>query len=220
METTAKTLLSLLTDTEGRKPTARQIAAVENYVANSRRGKAQALREAGYGQSTARHPARVFGSPTIQKVLEKMGLHDESEAIFTVKRNLRAKHPVNYVFPPFTQINEDEIALKAMLGEEDENTGEDFGVRLTDNQIRDYLKEGGITISKVVHGDRSRRFYGYADDPTVQLNAADMLLKVFGAYAPDKIIGKHSMAVGIMSMSELREKMKEEGMKIIDPLRK
>lgn len=217
MEIGATTIRTLLIDTEGRQPTVRQVRAVENLVENGGTNKGQAIREAGYSEAIVKNPDRVFGSPTVKAVLEKLGVPDESEAVATVRRNLKAKYPVNFVFPPFnSQIAEaDDEDAEPEGDTPPKNEGAKFGEQMTDEQIRAYLREGGIIVSKVVHGERSRRFYGYADNPKAQLSAADMLLKVFGAYAPEKIVGKHTMTVGIMSMRELREKMRENGESIV-----
>ena len=210
MEIGATTIRTLLMETEGRQPTVRQVRAVENLVENGGKNKGEAIREAGYSEAIVKNPDRVFGSPTVKAVLEKLGVPDESEAVIAIKRNLKAKYPVNFVFPPFnSQIAEADDEDAEPEGDEPVNEGQKFGEQMTDDQIRAYLREGGIIVSKVVHGERSRRFYGYADNPKAQLSAADMLLKVLGAYAPDKVIGKHTMSVGVMSMRELREKMRE-----------
>lgn len=207
MEIGATTIRALLMETEGRKPTVRQVRAIENMVENGRKTKAEALREAGYSEAIVRHPDRVFGSPTVRYFLEKYRL-DEGGAVVSIKRNLNAKAPVNFVFPPFRE-NERDIAIL------EGNVGAKFGEQMTDQEIRDYLKEGGITVSKVVHGDMARRVYGYADNPKAQLSAADMVLKIFGAYAPDRVVGKHTLTVGVMSMSELRERMRGAGVSVI-----
>lgn len=180
-------------EVEGRKPTIRQVRAVENLVENGGKNKGEAIRGAGYSETMVKNPDRVFGSPTVRKVLEKLGMVDETEPIKTLRKNLKAKTPVNFVFPPFREPEE----------------------CLTDQQIRDYLNEGGITVSKIVHGDMERRVYGYADNPNAQLRAADMILKIFGSYAPNKVVGKHAHAVGIMSMRELRESMREAGVSVL-----
>jgi|CXWL01.1.fsa_nt_gi hypothetical protein len=145
MNLVATTIRTLLMETEvgGRQPTARQFTAIASYVGDSRNSKADALREAGYAPSTVDHPARVFGSPLVKKVLEEIGMPDEREALVSLRRNLNNKSGM------------------------------------------------------------------------VQVAAADKILKVFGSYAPEKSEGKHTMTVGIMSMRELREKMRENGESIV-----
>ena len=140
----ATTIRTLLMNIEGRKPTIRQVRAVENLVENGGVSKGEAIRKADYSEVMTRNPNRVFGSPLIQKVLEKLGMPDESQAIKTLKRNLNAKK-----------------------------------------------------------------------NPIAQVQAADKILRVFGAYAPNKVVGKHAMSVGVMSMRELREKMREAGESIV-----
>src|SRR3989344_8635040 len=115
----ATTIRTLLMDIEGRKPTIRQVRAVENLVENGGKNKGEAIRGAGYSETMVKNPDRVFGSPTVKKVLEKLGIPDETEPIKTLRENLKAKSPVDFVFPPFRELGE----------------------CLTDQQIRDYLSE-------------------------------------------------------------------------------
>ncbi len=193
MDIGATTIRALLMETEGRHPTVRQVRAVVNLVENGGKNKGKAIREAGYSEAMAKNPDRVFGSPTVRKVLGELGMVDETEPVRTLRDNLKAKTPVNFPFPPYREHEE----------------------CLTDQQILDYLNEGGITISKIVHGDTSRVAYGYADNPNAQLRAADMILKIFGSYAPKSIPSKNVHAVGVMSMSELRERMRGAGVSVI-----
>lgn len=56
-----------------RSITHRQLKAVDFWFRNGRRSKAQALREAGYGNSIVRQPHKVFDSPAVRKELEQRG---------------------------------------------------------------------------------------------------------------------------------------------------
>lgn len=54
----------------------KQARAVEILLNDPRKSKAQAIREAGYGESIARQPHKVFGSPAVISEMEKRG-YDE-----------------------------------------------------------------------------------------------------------------------------------------------
>lgn len=128
-------------------PSQRAIRAVEIYAENGG-NKGDALREAGYSEEVATNPHKVFGTPTVQAIMAKIGL-GESHAITAIKRAVDA------------------------------------------------------TSAK------GAPLYHY------QLQAADMILKIVGGYAPKRVEGKHDHKVGIFSMKDLREKMRQNGRRII-----
>jgi hypothetical protein len=51
----------------------RQAWAIECWLKNRRKSKAQALREAGYGKSIIHQPHKVFSSPAVQRELDMRG---------------------------------------------------------------------------------------------------------------------------------------------------
>jgi len=52
----------------------RQARAVDFWVKNGRKSKAQALREVGYSEAIVHQPHKVFGSSAVQRELELRGL--------------------------------------------------------------------------------------------------------------------------------------------------
>ena len=61
-----------------REPTPRQAQAVGAYiVANGRKSKAEVLREVGYGEGMATHPARVFNSRAVVTLMENNELSED-----------------------------------------------------------------------------------------------------------------------------------------------
>ena len=70
---------------------------------------------------------------------------------------------------------------------------------------------------KIIHGDNAAVYF-WSDNSKAQLGAADMIFNLLGSYAPKKVEGKHDHRVGVFSMRELREKMKEKGVKVTDPI--
>lgn len=199
-----------------RKPTLRQVRAVQVYTdGNGRKSKAEVLREIGYSESVANHPDKVFDSRPVIRLMEEMGVTDKL-GMEILKRNSQARVPVHFTFPPFN-------AKKAEAESEDEeddgtNMGEKFGEQLTDDDIREYLKGAGCTVTKIIHGDQARHVYCYTLNNKAQLQTADMIFNLTGAYAPKKVEGKHDHRVGVFSMRDLREKMRENGIEVTDPI--
>lgn len=208
METiTVKDILSQ----RDRKPSVRQMRAVNTYLgANGGISKAEAIREAGYSESMATEPSRVFGSRAMVEMLKDKGV-DENLGIEAVKRNVKAKIPTHFTFPSFRSPEEAKDV-------ENGNVGDNFGEQMTDQQIREYLNGAGCIVTKIVHGEQARQVYGYTDNSKAQLAAANMIFNLLGSYAPKKVEGKHEHKVGVFSMSDLRKKMKEKGIKVTDSL--
>ena len=53
--------------------TYRQMRAIECWIRNWRKSKAQAIREAGYSEAVAHQPHKIFNSPAVQRELELRG---------------------------------------------------------------------------------------------------------------------------------------------------
>jgi len=60
------------------KLTIKQARAIR-FLPQSGFNKAAALRKAGYSESVARHPDKVFGSPVVEEYLRKEGLLETTE---------------------------------------------------------------------------------------------------------------------------------------------
>ena len=196
-------------------PSARAIRAVEIFAENGG-NKAMALREAGFSEVTAENPIRVFGSPTIQAVMREVGV-GELDALKAIKRNVKKRMVGHLVFP----LHEPERASEHETLQEE--TGADMSERIrgesmTDADIRAMFAETNIVVSRIVHGDTCRHVYFWTEDSKAQLTAADMMLNITGSYAPKQMIGKFDHRVGIYSMKALREKMRKEGVRVVDPM--
>jgi len=193
----------------GRPPSLRQIRAVEGYIlANGDKTKAQVIREAGYPESRQNDTSKIFSRP-ILAVLDRLGI-TEGLASEVVKKNLKSKKIEHFTFPPYNK-----EAIKPDNGQE-YRTAEKKGEQLTDQEIIVMMNEVNCTVKKIVHGDLVRHVYFWSPDSKTQLEAADMIFNLIGSYAPKKVEGKHDHRVGIFSMGELRKKMKEKGLKIIN----
>jgi len=193
----------------GRPISTRQIRAVEGYImANGSKSKAQAIREAGYPESRVTDPSKVF-TRSILAVLDRLEITEEL-ASNVVKQNLKSKKIEHFTFPPYNK----EVVLPD--NGQDHRTAEKKGEQLTDKEIIEMMNSVNCTVKKIVHGDMARHVYFWSPDSKTQLEAADMIFNLMGSYAPKKVEGKHDHRVGIFSMGDLRKKMKEKGLKIIN----
>lgn len=180
-------------------PTLRQARAVVALGANGGKSQASALREAGYSEKVARNPDRVFKSSTVLAALRIVGKDEDWIALQHV-RALNATYPSHMVFPPFRSPEERKDG-------QDGNAGDQHGEQMTDANIREFLKGADCLVHKIVHGDMRRQVYFYAPDNAAQIRVLNMLNKIYGAYAPTQIAGKH--AVEVFSLAELHRKARE-----------
>lgn len=208
----------LLPSGQTRTPTPLQIRAVENLTEQHRNGervnKGQALRDAGYSDVMSEQPSRVFGSPTIIAIMDKMGL-SEDDLASGHKYLLNAQRGEHMVFPPFREVWETEEKEE----KEDENVEMKNGVskavgeRMTDEQIRDFIQSFGGIVHRIVHGDMARHVYYRVRDARALKDALDMGYQIRGSYAPKKI----DKRIGVWSMKELRDKMRKARIRVIEP---
>jgi len=183
--------------TQLRKPSFRQRQAVELYLgANGRKSQAEVLREAGYSESIARHPGKIFGGNAVLQLMEEMGVN-EKLGVEVLKRGTDAIIPVHFTFPIFQ---------------------EDDGEQFTDQDIREYLEGANIVVAKIVHGHTTRHAFCYAQNNKTQLQSAHMIFKLLGSYAPKKVISKNDRRVGVFSMKELRQEMEKAKIQIADEI--
>lgn len=194
-----------------RTPSLRAVRAVEIYLGEKGgKTKGQAVLEAGFSETVIKTPSKVFDGKAVRELMTDMGL-DEKPVLKVVNRNLNSRKLEHMTFPPY---NED----KGESEDGEEITEEKRGEQLTDNAIVEMLASVNCTVRKIIHGDNARHVYFWSDNSKAQLGAADMIFNLLGSYAPKKVEGKHDHRVGVFSMRELREKMKEKGVKVTDPI--
>lgn len=72
------------------------------------------------------------------------------------------------------------------------------------------LSEGDLidTLKKKVNSEKEH----------IQMQALDMSFKLLGSYAPKRVESKNDHRIGVFSMADLRRKMKENNIKITDPI--
>lgn len=206
----------------GRVPSLKQIVAVDKVIENGG-NKGQALREAGYGAKTVDNPNRVFGSPTVLALMDRLGLSEERLAQ-KHKELLNSRFLGHMVFPLFKEKGKEEPVDETgeMGGNEDiDEKGRDVsekkrGESLTDKDIRKLLASVNCEVQRIVHGEQARHVYFWGQNGKVQLQALDMAYNLRGSYAPKKLDTKANLTVGVFSISGLHKKMRENGLKSTD----
>lgn len=190
----------------------KQVRAIVNFTENGG-NKSKAARDAGYSKTVIRSPDKLFGGVAVHEAVLKV-LKTPDKALEKLERKVDARHLDSMTFPPYHKREESNGEVGE--GEEGEN---DFmktkGEQMTDEAIVVMLGEIGCVVRKVVHGDMARHVYFWNDDSRTQLEAIDMVINLFGLYAPKRVEQKTDLRVGIFSMAELRRKMKENGIEVI-----
>lgn len=208
---------------ETRKPTIKQQLAVEKVIENGG-NKYKALKEVGYSESVAKTPERVFGSPTVIALMDRLGL-DEESLTNKHKELLQAKFLGHMVFPTYSpqateeeeeEEEDEEEDLSENIGDSKDDSEKRRGESLTDKDIRELLMTVGCTVQRIVHGEQARHVYFWSPNTKAQLTALDMAYNLRGSYAPKKLDTKGSLTVGVFSISQLHKKMRENGVKSTD----
>jgi len=78
---------------------------------------------------------------------------------------------------------------------------------LTDDEIREYLKEVNCKVRRIVHGEQARHVYFWANDNRAVKDALDMAYKLKGKYAPDKHVNVNIEAEPNDKLDELTKKL-------------
>lgn len=92
-----------------KKPTTRQLMALDIWIKDGRKSKAEALRKAGYCQSVIDQPQKVFNSPIVIKELELRGYDF---------RGIRNKVQVSVLYEekkPIIQLNPTELTFENII---------------------------------------------------------------------------------------------------------
>lgn len=79
-----------------RAPSIRAQKAVNIILANPRKSKGQALREAGYSESVARHPADVFSQEPVVEIVDGVLQKLKAERVAILNEMLEKRKGANY----------------------------------------------------------------------------------------------------------------------------
>jgi hypothetical protein len=195
-----------------RTPTEMQVKALEKLIEGGRT-KGEALREVGYSEAVATQPGKVFGSPTLIALMDEIG--------GSVSK-VEMKTWMALIYKEIG-MGEDELGKKHKLlnatrldhmlfptGPKEDTDDPD---ELSDNGIRELLASVNCTVRRIIHGEQARHVYFWSADNKARKEALDMAYNLRGSYAPKKTQSNH--LVGVFSMSDLRRKLKEHSINII-----
>lgn len=196
-----------------RKPSAKQAKAIKHWLENGG-SKGEALQAAGYSEAMALNPQKVFNSPAVQTLLDAAGINPVS-VLQQLERKAYARKLEHMTFPPYSPEKAREHEVKA--DETLEDLSEQIrGEQLTDTDIREMFDELGMSVRRIVHGDMVRHVYYWAENHMANLDAIDKIINLFGLYAPKRLETKNAHTVGVWSMADLRKKMQENDVRIIE----
>lgn len=129
--------------------------------------------ELGYSETQANQPGQITKTDNFRELLRSK-LPDD--LLFNTHEGLIKSNRLDHMTFPLFSENPKEKA----------NKGEDHGQALTDNDIRELLKETGCTVRRIVHGEQARHVYFWSPDNRARKDALDMAYKLKGSYAPEK----------------------------------
>jgi len=198
---------------KAREPSERQKLALLNVGANGGK-KAKAIRDAGYSESMARNPSKVFNSPAIMAMAESIGIKP-STVMQTIKRHMNARKSCHMVFPAYNPEKARKWAEEMKESKED-NTEKIYKSQLTDADIADFMEGSNCRIYKIQHSDTARHVYFWADDAKAQLTSAELFVDIFGLKAPKEVAAKIEHEYKF-SLSQLRRRIEKDGVEIITP---
>jgi hypothetical protein len=174
---------------QGRRPTPKQIKAVQLLVENGGLDKPKPtgdiLREAGYSEAIASTPAKVIDSPVIQDLLNQFMpdnlLAETHRRLLTTRKIEHMVFPLEYqdpsdlshAFPVDEAQREQEIQERRIID------------NLSDEDIIDMLSEVGCKVKRIIHGDTARHVYYWAHDAKSQANALELAYKMKGYLSKD-----------------------------------
>lgn len=196
---------------------ARMIRVVENLGGTG--GKiGPAMRAAGYSAKAADNPQRLTKSKTWMETLEEhlpdSLLIDHHTRLLTahrlehmtfpplpapkkIKKTKKNKKPVDEDLDDAEELEDEEgdddkeNILGAVAAVKAAMNGEDAGAKLSDNDIRDMLKEVGCTVRKIVHSLMARHVYFWSPDNKAKEKALEMAYKLKSRFV-DKVENVHT----------------------------
>lgn len=170
---------------------------------NPRMSQGDALRAAGFAESTALHPADVFQSKSYLALLEEQ-MSDTADVATHVDL-LRAQHLDHMVFALGPKNEKDKAKWIEEQKQKALKAGREFDEKetLTDIDIAEMLREVGCTVRKIVHRETARDVYFWSPDNVARDKALDKSYKLKGKYAPEK------HAVAVFSLGALLKRAEE-----------
>jgi len=176
---------------QNRQATPKQKKAAKLIVENSRadvpKPTGEILAEAGYAQSIQDHPTRVTNSETFQALLQQYIPDDKLAATHT---RLLDTRKIEHMTFPLGPEDEDDPNLSGSNPNQKNNLDGLPNINqrttLTDQEIKDMLKEVNCTVRRIVHGETARHVYYWTHDANAQTKALELAYKMRG------LLGKES----------------------------
>ncbi len=163
----------------------------------------KAMKDVGYSDAMAKNP---------QKLTESKGWIELMEQHFSDK-DLAKKHKEllnstrldHMVFPPF-RTKKDMATVDDTSGE---NIGEKSGEQLTDEDIRELLKDVNCIVRRIVHGEMVRHVYFWSSDNKARKEAIDMAYKLKGRYLEKVDVTSGGLPIQISEVVAAKNKLND-----------
>lgn len=168
-----------------RQPNSRQVKAAQLMSENLRKDKPEpagkVLIAAGYSKAVADAPTRVIQTPAFQDLLDKF-LPDNKLAR-THKRLLETRKLEHMVFPLGPEGEDDEHLSGSKPNAKNPLDELDHPVErttLSDQEIKNMLKQVNCSVKRIVHGQTARHVYYWTHDANAQTKALELAYKMKG----------------------------------------
>lgn len=168
-----------------RKPTIRMIKAAQLMAENGSKpkpsSKGEIMKKAGYSKTVQTVPSKITNSPTFQELLDSFMPDNDLATVH--KRLLQTRKIEHMIFPLGPEGDDDDNlsgsqpnAVNPMDGLPNVNQR----TTLTDQEIKDMLKEVNCIVKRIVHGETARHVYFWVHDAKAQAGALELAYKMKG----------------------------------------
>lgn len=181
--------------TKSVSPKARNVAKI--LAENHGMAMGEAMIRAGYSPITALKPSNLTNSKGWQELMDE---YLPEENVAQVHRALLNSHNIDHMVFPLGP--KDETEIEQFIAREKEKTEKAGKVYvevdyLSDEHIREMLKDVNCTVRRIVHGEQARHVYFFAPDNRARKDALDMVYKLRGSYAAEKHDVRHFSLLGL-----------------------
>lgn len=187
------------------KNAARAKAVARKLIANPSMPVSTAIRAVGGSEFAATHPSLITKDASFQELIDHY--LPQGEILETHRGLLKAASIDHMVFADGPR-NENEAA-QFMADHNAKATDGTIFTRddiLTDDDIREMLKEKNCEVRRISRTERSRHVYFWSPDSRARKDALDMAYKLRGSYAADKA----AVAFSLAALAKLRVDQEDE----------
>lgn len=168
------------------KATIRTRRAARIVIENGGKSVSAAMREAGFSDAYASNPQKLTDTKTWAALMDEY-LGEES-LTKAHKELMSAKRLDHMIFPLGPEENGEVGIVDDELDEDGIHLAVHERMQLSDDDIKEMLKDVNCTVRKIVHGQTARHVYFWSMDARARKDALDMAYKLRGAYAPEKTL--------------------------------